>query len=283
MSWSYVGGKAIHTKWIVPQLPDPETYDCYVEVFGGAFWIYTKGLSSRINNKTIIYNDADPFIANNWWAIVERREDLIDECSKLPAHDKELYDRLAKEVNEMDWDDIRVGDIKLASQHLYLIVQRFVGIGYHLPKPSSGKWERFNRELIKKADIFDNINQVENLDFQEVIEKYDSSRTLFYVDPPYYNTETYYNHDFPTSDHLRLANCLKKIKGRFALSYYDFPELSEWFPESEYPWYRYVTRKMMQTKKGKKVTNDSVGTEVLVKNYTANEGLSEGKRKLIEF
>lgn len=283
MSWSYIGGKAIHTKWIVPQLPDPETYDCYVEPFSGAFWVYTKGLSPKIKDKTIVYNDADPFMANNWWAIVEHRKDLIDKCNELSPHNKKLYDRLAKQINAMDGNDVRVGDLDLAAHHLYLIVQRFVGIGYHLPKPSSGKWERFIRELTEKKDIFNSIDCVENLDFQEIIEKYDSPLTLFYVDPPYYSTENYYNHDFPTSDHLRLAECLKNIQGRFALSYYDFPDLSKWFPTSEYHWYRYATRKMMSTKKGKIQTNENVDTEILVKNYSANESMSDAKRKLIEF
>ena len=73
------------------------------------------------------------------------------------------------------------------------------------------------------------------MDFQTVIEKYDSEKTYFYVDPPYYivgEGNYYSNHEFNRQDHERLANCLKSIKGKFSLSYYDFPQLSEWFPKN---------------------------------------------------
>ena len=66
--------------------------------------------------------------------------------------------------------------------------------------------------------------QIECLDFEKIIEKYDTKNTLFYVDPPYIGGERYYKTkevEFKQEDHERLAHVLKRIKGKFILSYYD--------------------------------------------------------------
>ena len=109
------------------------------------------------------------------------------------------------------------------------------------------------------------ITVVENMDFEDVIKKYDSEKTYFYCDPPYYNTENYYaNHEFNIDSHERLANCLKESKGMFSLSYYEFPKLSEWFPKDEYVWKQKEFAKAAMAKSGKSQTK---GVELLIMNY----------------
>jgi DNA adenine methylase len=103
------------------------------------------------------------------------------------------------------------------------------------------------------------------MDFQDVIKKYDSPSTYIYLDPPYWKTENYYsNHDFDRNDHERLANCLKNIEGKFSLSYYDFPLLSEWFPKEEYKWEMKQFAKAAAAKKG---VSQNMGEELLIMNY----------------
>ena len=98
-----------------------------------------------------------------------------------------------------------------------------------------------------------------------MIEKYDGEKTYFYCDPPYYKTENYYaNHEFGIETHERLANCLKSIKGQFSLSYYDFAQLSEWFPKDIYTWKEKEFAKAAAAKAGKAQTK---GTELLIMNY----------------
>jgi DNA adenine methylase len=283
-----MGGKAIHTKWIMPQLPEVSTFDTFVEVFGGAFWIFTKGFGTKLDNHKVVYNDYDSSLANDWHHIAFERDKLLEECKKLPAHDKDTFMKFKDEILLLEEDGVSIPDLDAAVKHLYLIVQRFVTPGYNLPKPTSGKWERFVLDLERKGNIFDCITNVENMDFQEVIEKYDSPRTLFYADPPYFSTEKYYHQEFPVENHLRLAECLKRIEGKFALSYYSFPDLVEWFPESEYPWHREMKRNMMGAKKGRKMDavkmkDGGKDVEVLIKNYSANDAISDAKKKLIEF
>ena len=60
---NYIGGKNKMAKWIVPFIPgDIETY---VEVFGGAFWVYIKAdIYNKFKLKTVIYNDFNRFMVN---------------------------------------------------------------------------------------------------------------------------------------------------------------------------------------------------------------------------
>ena len=57
---------------------------------------------------------------------------------------------------------------------------------------------------------------------------------------------------------------LKKIQGKFSLSYYEFPELNEWFPKDKYPWAKKSFKKAAGSKKDG-TQND--GIELLIMNY----------------
>ena len=117
----------------------------------------------------------------------------------------------------------------------------------------------------KWIDKFLRITNVENLDFSEVIEKYDSETTYIYLDPPYWKTENYYsNHDFDRNDHQRLAETLLAVKGKFSLSYYDFDLLHEWFPKDQFRWEQKEFAKAASATKGK---TQNKGTELLILNY----------------
>ena len=69
---------------------------------------------------------------------------------------------------------------------------------------------------------------IENKDFEKLIQQYDRPNTIFYLDPPYYETEDYYEDvGFGTADHERLCNALMQIKGKFLLSYNDCPQIRQ--------------------------------------------------------
>ncbi len=73
-------------------------------------------------------------------------------------------------------------------------------------------WELHNR----MANVI-----IENQDFEALIEHYDRPNTVFYCDPPYYETEGMYAACFSKDDHERLKRTLEGIEGRFLLSYND--------------------------------------------------------------
>ena len=121
--------------------------------------------------------------------------------------------------------------------------------------------------LLKKLSnetIIDRLKQltVENLDCVDVINKYDSPNTFFYIDPPYYNKQHYYTQGFGNEQHKLLADCLHKIEGKFALSYYEFDALNDWFPADKYTRTTYTISKQSSSNK-----NKQKGTELVITNY----------------
>jgi DNA adenine methylase len=75
--------------------------------------------------------------------------------------------------------------------------------------------------------------QIENLPWQEIIRRYDTSETLFYCDPPYMlstrNSHGEYAYEMTVEEHQELAEALNNIKGHVVLSGYASPEYDEWY------------------------------------------------------
>lgn len=69
---------------------------------------------------------------------------------------------------------------------------------------------------------------IENLSFENILEKYDRAHTFFFCDPPYYETDGY-EVKFGEREHLLLRDILKDIKGKFLLTINDHPKVKEWY------------------------------------------------------
>ena len=71
---------------------------------------------------------------------------------------------------------------------------------------------------------------IECLPWSDFIARYDSPTMLFYLDPPYWGSETDYGAGiFSRTDFIRLAVRLAAISGRFILSVNDVPETRDAF------------------------------------------------------
>ncbi len=277
---SYIGGKSKIGKWIVPFYPtDMETY---VEPFSGMFWcFFNMDLEKYPNLKKVVYNDFNPLNYNLFQCVqnpseLQRVMDEI-EVQQVGVIDTsiELKEKFNTFQSEIFGEGFKVGncDYLTAAKYVYVLSQVFSG---SKPETSSfidlkgkyrSKYLAFRDKLSKPnwVDHFLKITDVENLDFQDVIEKYDSPSTYFYVDPPYWKTENYYsNHDFDRDDHERLAIALNNAQGKFSLSYYDFELLHDWFPETKNRWEKKEFAKAAAAKKG---TKQNMGEELLILNY----------------
>ena len=281
---SYIGGKARISKWIVPYIPrDIETY---VEPFSGMFWVFFKmDLNHYPNLKTVVYNDFNGLNAN-LFSCCREYDRMWSEMSKYPCQEvgvedtpplyEEMFNQYQQEVFHTGVTITDENRFEIAAKYVYVLTQIFSG-----SKPETSSYMDYKGKYRCKVLIFmdklkdrkyrshfDKITFVENMDFQEVIEKYDSEKTYFYVDPPYWKTENYYsNHDFDRNDHERLADSLKSISGKFSLSYYDFPLLRVWFPKHEYIWEMKEFAKAAAAKSGVK---QNMGEELLIMNYGDN-------------
>jgi DNA adenine methylase len=279
---SYIGGKSKIGKWIVPFYP--EDMETYVEVFGGMLWcFFNMDLSKYSNLKKIVYNDFNP-LNYNLFQCVKNPVRLLEECEKLEVQKKDVFptnpiceEQFIRFQTEIFGENFSVNayDYEVAAKYVYVLSQVFSGANPEKSKfidlkgKYHSKFTSFKNKLSKPDWIehFLKITEVENMDFQEVIEKYDSSTTYFYTDPPYYIVGEggyYSNHDFGRKDHERLADCLKNIQGKFSLSYYDFDLLHEWFPEGKYRWEKKEFAKAAAAKKG---TKQNMGEELLILNY----------------
>lgn len=278
---SYIGGKARIGKWIAPHIPtDIETY---VEPFSGMFWVFfNMDLKDYPNLKTVVYNDYNRLNSNLMrWAL--QYDVLWEELAKYPCQllgvvdtppeYSVMFKKYQKEVFDPNLVITDENSLDIAGKYVYVLTQVFSG-----SKPESATYTDYKGKYRCKVLIFmdklkhpeyrahfDRITFVENMDFCDVIKKYDSPKTYFYLDPPYWKTENYYsNHDFDVNDHKRLEECLNYVEGKFSLSYYDFPELQIMYPKDLYVWKQKNFKKAASAKKD---GTQNEGTELLIMNY----------------
>lgn len=103
---------------------------------------------------------------------------------------------------------------------------------------------------------------IENMDYEKLIKTYDERDTLFYLDPPYVGTQSYYKtpRGFNTQDHENLAGILKDISGKFILSYNDCEVIRDL-----YKGFNIKELNIKYTLGGNHKSKD--GSEILIMNY----------------
>jgi DNA adenine methylase len=280
----YIGGKAHHVGWMNPLFPNK--FDTFVEVFGGAGWVSVK--SDKVAKaKTKVYNDFNPLLANVYECLRTRPEAVLALMNNTPKSDLTLYRQYQQELfGTLDWNNVTLGDVSLAVKYLYLQTQVFAGtplsttnVPYFTEQKAGGKYPSKYDTLKKKLTndkLIERLKQItiaENMDCIDLIKKYDSEDAFFYVDPPYYKMEFYYSKDFPREKHQELADTLANIKGKFALSYYDFDDLRIFYPEDKFKWHRQSVYRSAATRSSTNTNykEKSKGTEILIMNYDEKE------------
>lgn len=206
---SRIGGKKLLSKEIIYRFPDPFP-ERYIEVFGGAGWVM---FALQQTAKLEVFNDIDSQLINLFRCVKYH-------CGELQREIKWVL--TSREV----FLDIR----ELQSYRGLTDIQR-AAIYFILIKESYGSDTRSfgcsKRNVVDAAGYLAKVQErlkktvIENKDFESLIKTYDRPEALFYLDPPYHGTEDCYEHIFSAEDHIRLNSLLKRIKGRFILSYND--------------------------------------------------------------
>lgn len=238
----YLGEKSKFSNFIIPNLPTDISK--YIEPFGGMYGIFFNLDLSKYRNCKFIYNDI------NW---------LNYNLFRHLSHDEFIYNIKNLIVDKNFFDKIKHNIFvennfsELESAIYYSIILNCTDDLYDL-KNSNFKNDYmtiFYHRLINNVKYINHIDEITNFDYIEIIKKHDSESSFFYIDPPYYGREHYYlNHNFTKERHEELAEVLSKIKGRFALSYYNFDKLDDFY-------------------KNCKIINNKtlMGTEYLIMNY----------------
>lgn len=213
---SWIGGKKLLRSKILESFPEYGTFDRYIEVFGGAGWVL---FSSDRHAKTEVYNDMNGNLVNLFRCTKYHPEALQKELEFIVMSREQFFD--AKEQIEIR----SLTDIQRAAKFYILIKE-----SYGADLSSFGiRPKNMENAINYILTISKRLNTVviENQDFECILKTYDRENALFYLDPPYYKTEKYYQNRFEANDHVRLRNALEKVNGKFILSYNDCEYIRE--------------------------------------------------------
>lgn len=280
----YIGGKKQHSKWIDPFYPD--NFETYVEPFGGAFWMYWQSKHTPV--QTNVYNDFNRHLVNVFACAstdpAQYHQELLNLYPFVGNPDKFIEFR--DEIHRVFDTHFSIPDYQLAAKYMFCQTQIFTGnrgltstVKMYVDPEKKNKFytyaEKFQQsKFLRKLNVL----KTENMDCRDLIKKYDSPTTFFYIDPPYFNLEDYYTkNSFGREDHIELLTLLTNIQGKFALSYYYFSELEDIMPRDKFYWHEQETYsnngltvvENAFTKDGRRAKGvRTKRTEVLIMNYT---------------
>lgn len=211
------GGKFWLKHKIIPYFYKP--HEAYIEVFGGAGHILLEKSPSIVE----VYNDVD----NDLYCFFKVLRDCPDRFLfyiEMSPYSRKLFDELKAIEPSSDfyraWRFYCINRMAFAGHRPYK-----ASFGYGIQrKMAFHRYEKFLPVIRRLHNVI-----IENLDFREILEKYDGSNVLFYLDPPYHGSEHHYEggFDFTKKDHEDLVDLLKKAKGKWLLSYDDNPFVRE--------------------------------------------------------
>lgn len=198
-----MGGKFRLRKKIVSMFPT--NYSTYVEVFAGSAQVFLE----LEKQPTVLYvlNDKNKDIYDLWKDIQTINPKIVRQF--VFPQSKELFQQLKQETNIKN-------KTRRLYRNLYLSLFSFSNnrIAFIRKKETTGN------HILKNIDaIQDKLKgvQIYNVDYKNIIKKYDSPQTMFYLDPPYEQMEKYYQGQ--SVDPYELAQVCRSMKGKFILSY----------------------------------------------------------------
>lgn len=224
IAFGWYGGKFSHLKWLLPLLPECHHY---CEPFAGSAAV----LLNREPSPVETYNDIDGEVVNFFRVLRDRKDQLIQAIGLTPFSREEFYRSLNTNGNDLS---------ELERARRFFVRARQVRTGL-AQTASLGRWanckntsragmsgvvSRWLGSVKMLPEIAERLLrvQIENRPAIELIQLYDSKRTLFYCDPPYPHEvrgdAKAYGFEMTDEEHERLAEILRRVKGRVAVSGY---------------------------------------------------------------
>ena len=306
---SYFGGKSSSTfqELINKRIPK-SGIKTYLEPFSGSMGTYMDDDTLKFD--TVIYNDKNRHQVNlykcssepeTFVKYLERLKETLlktEETDPLKKWDfyKEIYKKYQKN-SFLDDMNFEIGDFKIAAIYAFLITSAHNSV---YPRGAGFNGYKKDKDKLKLDVLIDklkknkytsklkSITEFYNIDFEELITKYDSEDTYLYLDPPYFRPNEngeddakrlfWYGADtegvFGPASHRRLLELLKTTKCRWSLSYYYFPLLEELLPKDKYFWTeKEVFRSSAQGGNNADTKKEQAkGVELLIMNYNPLTG-----------
>lgn len=224
IAFGWYGGKYSHLDFILPHLPEDATHFC--DVFGGSAAIIINRKPSLIET----YNDIDSELVNFFEVLRNDGEEIIKAISLTPFSREELLLACKPEENLSKIERARRFYVRARQTRTGLAQTSSEGRWAHCVLTSragmAGAVSRWLGAIEGLPEIVQRLQriQIENSPALEIIERYDTIDTLFYLDPPYVHesrTDTKaYGYEMSDLDHFELASVLNQIKGRAVISGY---------------------------------------------------------------
>jgi DNA adenine methylase len=207
------GSKASLVPQILSHLP---SHQLYVETHAGSAAVLLGKPTSRIE----VMNDKDDALVNFFRVLRERRDDLL-RLLRLTPYALTEWRRCRATLADPDADGL-----ELARRFYVSVCQSFAGFGEKFNRSTHKPHAIYWRDRMERLDeVADRLRTVviEALDATECIAKYDSAKTVFFVDPPYVRSSRSklgpaYRCDMTDADHLCLLKALQRIKGKVLLA-----------------------------------------------------------------
>jgi DNA adenine methylase len=212
----YIGGKKQLSSLIIERI-EAIPHDTYAEAFLGMGGVF---LRRRRAPKVEVVNDWSRDVAT-FFRVLQHHYVAFLDFMRFQLTVRTEFDRLVA------MDPETLTDIQRAARFLYLQRLAFggkvTGRNFGVDAGAPG---RFN--ILKLGPLLEALHErlagvvVERLSCSDFVGRYDTSSTLFYLDPPYWDSEDDYGAGmFPKGEFGRLARQLAGIKGRFILSLND--------------------------------------------------------------
>jgi DNA adenine methylase len=222
---SWYGGKARLAERIAALLPHHATY---VEAFGGAASV----LFAKARATLEVYNDIDSGLVTFFGALRDQPAELARKLRFTPYSREEFI------TCSTTWHQAS-DDLERARRWYVRMRQAFgcsasMSWGHERDGSLSGGTRAHSfastvDELERFAQRFRGV-QVEHLDWREVLARYDSPQTCFYLDPPYHpdtrsriSRNNGYRYELSACDHEDLIAAVQRLRSSVLLSGYAHP------------------------------------------------------------
>ena len=257
----YRGGKYRLAPQLAELLPP---HKIYVEVFGGAGSV----LLAKVPSKVEVYNDANGQLVNLFETVRNHPLLFLERCQSL-LYSRELYDTWKDQLAQ-NFEGSDVDRIDAAVRTAYTITSGFSGDptkGWAFDRTGGGgsnRWASIWDKIRFVSERLQRVN-IDHLDFRKCIEYWDTEDTLFFLDPPYFVSETRF-FQFSWQDHLDLQEILQSVKGRWLLTYDDRGEIRELYT-------KYPIRRISTSLSADKVENGAKRRrfeQLLIANFSLN-------------
>lgn len=262
----YYGGKARLAPLCAHKI-NSVRYRLYVEPFCGGASVYF-ALPPRHNGNYVL-NDTNQNLLNFYTQSKTSSEALI----KL-AEDRGVYSEV---LHRKAWDVYCTGgdDVERAWAVWYLIQTSFGGMlnsGFKRTSPLRGTGGGVRQSVVapfltRLAKLREHSRLVSYAelnceDYSDCVDRYDNDGTMFFLDPPYVGSNQGHYSGWRESDMQALLERLLKTKGRFVLTHYEHPLLSEFVERGKWR----VAKQDMATRAGAR-NYSHTRTEWIVSNF----------------